>query len=65
MKILKYLAAGAVVMMLGACSSNKEKSEVKDSTADSTEVVGFIEEMPSSDSTGVISTGDGVAVENN
>lgn len=32
---------------------------------DNTNVDGFVEEMPSTDSTGVISTGDGVAVGNN
>ncbi|MDE6444093.1 MAG: hypothetical protein K2K64_06715 [Muribaculaceae bacterium] len=32
--------------------------------SDTTNVEGFIQDMPSTDSTGVISTGDGVAVEN-
>ncbi|MDE5888327.1 MAG: hypothetical protein K2J48_07865 [Muribaculaceae bacterium] len=63
MKVMKLLPLMGICLLMASCGSKSAKSEDQDTTQNQEQVVGFIEEMPSSDSSGVISEGVGVEVD--
>lgn len=58
---MKFILAGAALVMMASCAGNKSEVKSDTDTVTSDSVVGFIEDMPA-DSSGVVASGDGVAV---